>query len=207
MATTLQNKFETIVNDAVETANANFGPAIEDARTTARKAMLANLGLFALAYDNVKSLTKNFDSFVDDAGERAASLFEEAVERGEKVEGVALDRTEQIRSEAKEHFDSIELRIKETLGRSETVVMEEVPVTENVVEMAVEAKEAVVEVVEEVIEVVAAPFEGYANLTARDVLGQLEEMTSEQLAAVKAYEEANANRVTIIRDIDRRLAG
>ena len=211
MATTLQNRFESLVNDAVETANSNFGSVIEDVRTTARKAVLANVGLFALAYDHAKSLTSNFDTIVEDAGDRAATLFEEAIERGVKIEGVALDRAEQLRSEANERFGGIESRIKETLGRTNVTVMEEVPVVETVVEAvtdaAVDIKEDVAEAVEEVAKATALPFEGYGDLTAKDVIGQMEEMTSEQLAAIKAYESENANRVTVIREIDRRLAG
>ena len=207
MATTLQNRFETLVNDAVDAANNNFGSVIEDVRTTARKAVLANIGLFALAYDHAKALTSNLDTIVEDAGDRAATLFEEAVERGEKIEGVALDRAEQLRSEANERFGGIESRLKETLGRTKTTVTEEVPVVETVIEAATIVKEEVVDAVEEVAEMMALPFAGYGDLTAKDVIGQMEEMTSEQSAAINAYESENANRVTVIREIDRRLAG
>lgn len=218
MATTLQNQFETIIEDAktnihgvMDKANNHFDAVITDTRKVGRKAALASLGVWSIAYDNVRSFTENFETIVEDAGDKAISLFTEAVERGTAMENQASARAEKIRAEANERFGDIESRIKETLGRAETIVAEEVEVVETVAadveEEAVDVVETVVADAEAVVETVTLPFDDYADLTAKVIVERLSDMSHEQLAAVQQYEAANANRVTIIREVERLLAG
>jgi hypothetical protein len=53
---------------------------------------------------------------------------------------------------------------------------------------------------------VAEPWEGYAGLTAKEVNDRLATASPASLAVARLYETAHRNRVTVLRQIDRRLA-
>ena len=53
---------------------------------------------------------------------------------------------------------------------------------------------------------VAEPWKGYGGLTAKEVNDRLAAASPEALAIARLYESANRNRVTVLREIDRRLA-
>ncbi len=53
---------------------------------------------------------------------------------------------------------------------------------------------------------VGEPWEGYGSLTAKEINGRLAVESPESLAVARLYESSNRNRVTVIREIDRRLA-
>ena len=52
---------------------------------------------------------------------------------------------------------------------------------------------------------IGEPWEGYAKLTAKEVNDRLATASPESLAVARLYESANRNRVTVLREIDRRL--
>jgi len=52
---------------------------------------------------------------------------------------------------------------------------------------------------------IGEPWKGYGNLTAKEVNDRLATSSPEALAVARLYEAANRNRVTVIREIDRRL--
>jgi polyhydroxyalkanoate synthesis regulator phasin len=49
------------------------------------------------------------------------------------------------------------------------------------------------------------PIQGYPEMTVKEILPLLDGLTREQLEAIKAFELANDNRVTVLRDIDGKL--
>lgn len=53
---------------------------------------------------------------------------------------------------------------------------------------------------------IGEPWKGYAGLTAKEVNDRLAVAGPESLALARLYESANRNRVTVLREIDRRLA-
>lgn len=53
---------------------------------------------------------------------------------------------------------------------------------------------------------IAEPWKGYGSLTAKEVNDRLAAASPESLAVARLYETANRNRVTVLREIDRRLA-
>lgn len=53
---------------------------------------------------------------------------------------------------------------------------------------------------------IGEPWDGYGKLTAKEVNDRLATATPESLAVARLYESANRNRVTVLREIDRRLA-
>jgi polyhydroxyalkanoate synthesis regulator phasin len=50
------------------------------------------------------------------------------------------------------------------------------------------------------------PIEGYDDLTAAEVVAQLDGLSARDLRRVREYERANANRKTVLGAADRRLA-
>lgn len=53
---------------------------------------------------------------------------------------------------------------------------------------------------------VAEPWQGYGTLTAKEINDRLATASPESLAVARLYEAAHRNRVTVLREIDRRLA-
>lgn len=53
---------------------------------------------------------------------------------------------------------------------------------------------------------IGEPWEGYDKLTVKEVNDRLVTASPESLAVARLYETANRNRVTVLREIDRRLA-
>ncbi len=52
---------------------------------------------------------------------------------------------------------------------------------------------------------VGEPWKGYGSLTAKEVNDRLAAASPEALAVARLYESTNRNRVTVLREIDRRL--
>lgn len=50
------------------------------------------------------------------------------------------------------------------------------------------------------------PIAGYDDLTAKEIIGLLEDLTHDQLERVRAHESANRNRKTVVAKIDRLLS-
>ena len=53
---------------------------------------------------------------------------------------------------------------------------------------------------------IGEPWKGYGSLTAKEVNDRLAAASPESLAVARLYETAHRNRVTVLREIDRRLA-
>jgi hypothetical protein len=53
---------------------------------------------------------------------------------------------------------------------------------------------------------IGEPWKGYGKLTAKEVNDRLATASPESLAVARLYETANRNRVTVLKEIDRRLA-
>jgi hypothetical protein len=53
---------------------------------------------------------------------------------------------------------------------------------------------------------VAEPWEGYGSLTAKEVNDRLAAASPESLAVARLYETTHRNRVTVLKEIDRRMA-
>jgi len=52
---------------------------------------------------------------------------------------------------------------------------------------------------------IGEPWKGYASLTAKEVNDRLATAGPAALAVARLYESTNRNRVTVLREIDRRL--
>jgi hypothetical protein len=50
------------------------------------------------------------------------------------------------------------------------------------------------------------PISGYDDLTAAEVIAELDGMTDAELRVIRSYEKANANRKTVLGAVERKLA-
>jgi len=64
----------------------------------------------------------------------------------------------------------------------------------------------IIEVAED-LEKLAEPFSGYSDLTVKEIQERLDNLDEEMLRSVRAYEAGTKKRVTLLREIDERLAG
>lgn len=172
------------------------------ARRAARKVRLAALGLAGLTYDAGKSVVHSADRFVH-----------RAEVRGEKIEAAltasASGLQEQVTEEAKARRQKFEQKIEslsEGIGERGKALekdfqnkLSSLKVGDGTV---VETDQIKIEV--EVVE--AEPWTGYDELNAHEIIDELGKLTESELQAVREYESSTKNRVTILREIEMRLA-
>lgn len=198
-------------------AQEKVGDNIKQARQMSRKAVLAYVGLVGLAIDEARELM-----------ERGKKLVEEAEERGEKLEKQAVRQVKDVRKQAEKRLETVEKRLEKVQKRAVKRVEKSEAKAEKELESQVErvlerlgipSRERIVRLSEEIEALskkideqivaqapkMAEPFEGYDELTAKEIVARLEELAPEQLTYVKEYEVAHENRVTILREVDRRL--
>lgn len=162
-----------------------------DAREVTQRALYLQLGVAGLAYDAVKNALGNSQSF-----------FDRAINRGERIETTARKEIDKYVNRAEERMDVLQTRVKGIVKRAESAVEENIEVTSNAVNGARSRVETAVKKAAPQLE---KPFANYDSLTAKEVVAKLNGMSNEQLRDIKMYEVANQNRVTIVREVDRKL--
>ena len=210
----------------------NAQEAVEDnvkfVQKTGRKVARAYAGLLGIAYDEARAILKRGRELVDDAENRGEQMETATLKQ---VKNVRKDVEKQVKKQvqmAEKEVEKVQKRVVKQVRRSETQaensidaqverVLERmgIPSRERIVKLSAEIEalsrkidQEVVQVVEvpaAVVETQAAPLPAYDSMTAREIVALLDEMTPEQMAEVKAYEMAHDNRVTVTREIDRRL--
>lgn len=210
----------------------NAQEAVEDnvkfAQKTSRKVIRAYAGLLGMAYDEARAILKQGRKLVDEAESRGEEM-EAATLR--QVKNVRKDVEKQVKKQVKmaeKEVEKVQKRVVKQVRRSETKaensidaqverVLERmgIPSRERIVKLSAEIEalsrkidQEVVQIVEvpaAVVETQVAPLPSYDTMTAREIVALLDELTPNQMAEVKAYEMAHDNRVTVTREIDRRL--
>ena len=182
----------------------NVQETVEDGskrvREFGRKAALAYVGAWGLAYDAAKDMWDNGES-----------LFDKAAKRGEEIEQSWLKNFEKLQEnkEVKRVVDYVEDQVDVVMKNTEGVRKNAEGVVNEVEKFLAQVNpmkgETVVENVEIVVEAMVEPFAGYMDMSAKELIAKLPEMPVEQLKASRAYEVANKNRVTVLREIDMLL--
>ncbi len=210
----------------------NAQEAVEDnvkfVQKTGRKVARAYAGLLGIAYDEARAILKRGRKLVDDAENRGEKMEAATLKQ---VKNVRKDVEKQVKKQVKmaeKEVEKVQKRVVKQVRRSETQaensidaqverVLERmgIPSRDRIVKLSAEIEalsrkidQEVVQVVEvpaAVVETQVAPLPAYDSMTAREIVALLDEMTPEQMAEVKAYEMAHDNRVTVTREIDRRL--
>ena len=208
----------------------NAQEAVEDnvkfVQKTGRKVALAYAGLLGLAYDEARAILERGRKLIGEAESRGEALeaatlrtvknarhdvekqVEKQVKMAEKEMGKVQKRlVKQVRRSEAQAENSIDAQVERVLERMG------IPSRERIVKLSAEIEALSRKIDQEVVYATpvqttvetVAPLPAYASMTAREIVALLDAMTPLQMAEVKAYEMAHDNRVTVTREIDRRL--
>jgi len=188
---------------------------------TGRKVALAYVGLLGMAYDEARAIV-----------EKGREMVGEAENRGAKMEAASLRQVKNARhsvekqvKNAENRMEKVQKRFAKQLRRSESQAENEVdaqvervlerlgiPSRDRIVKLSAEIEALSRKIDQEVVQAglvkaveMELPLDGYESMTAREIVALLDGMNADQLVEIKAYEMAHDNRVTIIREIDRRM--
>jgi hypothetical protein len=114
---------------------------------------------------------------------RLQEVFDDAVERGRITRGDAADLVSDVLARGRSQADDLIAELEQLLGRA-----------------PFEAARRVAGLGPEF------PITGYDDLTAAEVVAELDGMSDADLRKVREYERANANRKTVLGAIERKLA-
>ena len=114
---------------------------------------------------------------------RLQEIFDEAVERGRITRGDAADLVSDVLARGRGQAEDLFAELEQLLGR-----------------VPLEGARRVTGLGPEF------PITGYDDLTAAEIVAQLDGMSVADLRKVREYEKANANRKTVLAAIERRLA-
>jgi hypothetical protein len=113
---------------------------------------------------------------------RLQEVFDEAVERGRITRGDAADLVSDVLARGRGQADDLFAELEALLGRA-----------------PIEAARRVTGLGPEF------PITGYDDLTAAEVVAELDGMSDANLRKVREYERANANRKTVLGAVERKL--
>jgi poly(hydroxyalkanoate) granule-associated protein len=203
MTTSVERQITDVENIVEEKTNS----ALSQIQEVSRKSVYASLGMWRMIYDSALNTV-----------DRSKRFFDEAVERGEDVEKKTMENAKEMTSQVEERASEVQERISRNFRRSESELESQVesalnrlnvPTRSNIAELNAKL-EALSKKIDEIMVVqaevvVEQPMPRYDNLTAKEIVNKLAPLTIEELVAVKQYEMAQENRVTVLREIDRRL--
>lgn len=170
---------------------------VKQMRTLSRKAILAYAGMWGLAYDKAQELLND-----------GVKLLEKAEKRGEDIEAEWRERLSKVQEkpEVKRVVDYVEDQVDSVSQNAKSIVAEVEKFLAHFQPAAGNVQEAVKDVTIEVkAAVTETVVEGYEEMPAKDVIAMLPSLSKETLMKLRAYEAANKNRVTVLREIDALL--
>jgi poly(hydroxyalkanoate) granule-associated protein len=176
-----------------------------------RRATRAYLGVLGLAYDEAKA-----------RWQQGQQLLERAENRGQEMNKQAMSEARNYYEEAGSRLNSLQNRVRRNTAAMEEQMGDEIEVRIEAVlnRLNIPSREQIarlnakIEALNRKIEEAAVaeadattrePMPQYEQMTAKEVVSQLNELSIEELRAVKEYEMAHENRVTVLREVDGRL--
>ena len=173
-------------------------------REQRRKAAHAWLGLAGLTYDAGKSLLGTLEGFRDKAetrGEQVEATLNTRVVRLQDIVKSKLDnRCMHIRT----RIDHLAQDINQRGQEAEQALKEKLSAIAPAAKSGSTPQDRHIEI--EVETAPAPPVEGFDDLNVKQVIARIASLDRQALKDVRAYEEAHKNRLTVLREIDRRLA-
>jgi hypothetical protein len=200
----------------------NVQETVEDsgkqARELARKAYLTYLGAWGLSYDFGKSALKDGSEWLNKAEVRGLKVHKQ-------ISKIVDDFQSDLPGEVKKVVDSVETNInevakdmsgqveklgknmqmyvKQVVGSGPADVVEEIKVNGKAAVKKMEA--AGVDVQKAVDSAIDSVWQGYDELSVKDIVSGMEGMSVDTLNEIRSYEVKNKDRVTVLREIDARL--
>lgn len=217
----------------MRTVQENVEDNAKKARELGHKAMLAYLGMWGMGYDAGKSVYKDGWKWVDKAEKRgeqvekdltklvkayqkdfpgevsklAHTAQETATEVAKDVTGQADKVTKSVQKVWSQYVSAPAAEKVEEIGVQATDMAEKAVVkAQAMVSEVAEGAQAQLAEAQAVVESAADKiWKGYDELSVKDIAAGLEKKSMKQLEALREYEVANKNRVTVLREIDGRM--
>jgi hypothetical protein len=198
---------------------------IRQMRDAGRRAVLAYAGLWGMAYDEATTLLNKGKSMLEEAEHRGETMESAATERVKKVGEQAKSRLQKVearvdslqgkissraeRAEGKVEYD-LEAQVERVLDRLGIPSRDRIMKLSEEIEalsLKLDAQMAVERgmVVKVEAEPVVLPLVDYTELTAKEIVTMLDKLTIAELVEIKRFEEAHENRVTVLREVNRRI--
>jgi poly(hydroxyalkanoate) granule-associated protein len=198
---------------------------IRQIRDAGRRAVLAYAGLWGMAYDEATALLDKGKSMLEEAEHRGETMESTATERVKKVSEQAKSRLQKVearvdslqgkissrteRVEGKVEYD-LEAQVERVLDRLGIPSRDRIMKLSEEIEalsLKLDAQMAVERgmVVKVEAEPVVLPLVDYTELTAKEIVTMLDKLTVAELVEIKRFEEAHENRVTVLREVNRRI--
>jgi hypothetical protein len=128
------------------------------------------------AVEETREATRSYADFLAREG---ASWRVLALERGQSLSSSELSRG--LLLQMQRALGLLQTRIDSRLAAMDTLALAEAPAAD-------------------------APFEGYADMSARSLVSEIAQLDVEKCRAIEHYERANKNRATVLRAVRQRLA-
>ena len=189
-----------VENGEMEEAEATLVENLKQLQKVPRNVVLAYAGFWGLAYDEAKALV-----------DRSRDVFDRAEDKGEKLETEARERVREVYRRAEtEVEDEVQEQVGETLEAMDVPTQTQLDQLGRKIDAVDRKLDRLAEKMEKILlieaeEGVKEPLPGYDELTAREIVKQLPRLTVAQLLAVRQYELAGENRVTVLRAVDERV--
>ena len=185
----------------LRTVQEQVGDNVQQMRNYSYKAAMAYVGLFGMAYDFGKNAMESSTELLDKAEERGEEMVRELNEQLDKYQSQAVDEAKKLRTRVEDQVEGVTKTINpEAIQQNMDKVLTRVGINRS------DVTATVIDVKSDLQEMVL-PFQGYDELTVKELSEKLSGMGDEALKAVRAYEAGTKNRVTVLRQIDEMLEG
>jgi poly(hydroxyalkanoate) granule-associated protein len=199
----------TIIDETQETLE----NGVERLQKLGRRTKWAYMGLVGLAYDQAKGRWEQSQQLLERAEDRGQQMDKQVMGEAQKYYEEAGSRINTLQSRVRRNTmemedqmgDEIESRIETVLNRLNIPSREQITRLNSKIEaLSRKIEELSIVGMEEDV-TTREPMPRYEQMTAKEVVGQLNGLSIEELRAVKEYEMAHENRVTVLREVDNRL--
>ena len=166
------------------------------------RATMISIGMWGVGYDFAMDMVESGKDLVDRAEVRGEEIVRDLNKQIDKVTEQASDQRKRVASLVNEQVDGVSSMVSDN---TKTLEQEIEKILSRVNLSRSEMTATIIEVSDD-LEKLAEPFSGYTELTVKEILEKLDGMDEETLRSIRAYEAGTKKRVTLLRDIDERLA-
>jgi F0F1-type ATP synthase membrane subunit b/b' len=198
-----------------------LGDRMKWASDAGRKVVLAYAGLLGMAYDETKSLMERGEKMLDEATERGEKVSETAMSQVKDVRNRVEHQVEDVTKTVEGRVEGITTRVRKQMNRTQSMATKEIegqvkqvlksldlPSRDRLNKLSKEIDALTAKIDTQLVvatEGMELPIADYDSLTVKEINAKLDGLSIDELAKIQTYEAAHANRVTIMREMERRL--
>lgn len=172
-------------------------------RTVPVNAFRAYAGFWGMAYDEAQEMLKRSRDVLDRAEDRGEVVEDETRQRVREVVDKVQRRAEEAEEELQERMEEVKEQVNLATREEVAALNAKVDALRRQVDVLLGKIDEVIRATQE--EPAPLPLPGYDDLTAKEVVAQLDAMTIPQLFVLRDYELGKDKRVTVVREMDARI--